>query len=93
MMSPMQKTGSGPLAGIKVVEMAGIGPGPFGTMLLGDLGARIIRVERKGAGGTGPASDRNRVAIGVDLKSEPVGTRCSTSSPPPTSWSKASGPV
>src|SRR4051794_285808 len=70
MMSPMHKTGSGPLAGVKVVEMAGIGPGPFGTMLLGDLGAQIIRVERKGAGGTGPASDRNRVAVGVDLKSE-----------------------
>jgi alpha-methylacyl-CoA racemase len=70
MMSSMQMTGTGPLAGVKVVEMAGIGPGPFGTMLLGDLGAQIIRVERKGAGGTGPASDRNRVAIGVDLKSE-----------------------
>jgi alpha-methylacyl-CoA racemase len=66
----MQKKGTGPLAGVKVVEMAGIGPGPFGTMLLGDLGAQIIRVERRGAGGTGPASDRNRVAIGVDLKSE-----------------------
>jgi alpha-methylacyl-CoA racemase len=66
----MQMTGTGPLAGVKVVEMAGIGPGPFGTMLLGDLGAQIIRIERKGAGGTGPASDRNRVAIGVDLKSE-----------------------
>lgn len=70
MMSSMQKNGSGPLAGVKVVEMAGIGPGPFGTMLLGDLGAQIIRVERKGAGGTGPASDRNRVAISVDLKTE-----------------------
>jgi alpha-methylacyl-CoA racemase len=70
MMSRMQNKGSGPLVGIKVVEMAGIGPGPFGTMLLGDLGAQIIRVERKGAGGTGPASDRNRVAIAVDLKSE-----------------------
>jgi alpha-methylacyl-CoA racemase len=66
----MQMTGAGQLAGVKVVEMAGIGPGPFGTMLLGDLGAQIIRVERKGAGGTGPASDRNRVALGVDLKSE-----------------------
>jgi alpha-methylacyl-CoA racemase len=70
MMSRMQNKGTGPLAGIKVVEMAGIGPGPFGTMLLGDLGAQIIRVERKGAGGTGPASDRNRVAISVDLKTD-----------------------
>ena len=70
MMSRMQKKGTGPLAGVRVVEMAGIGPGPFGTMLLGDLGAQIIRVERKGAGGTGPASDRNRVAISIDLKTE-----------------------
>lgn len=38
----------GPLAGIKVVELAGIGPAPMGTMLLADLGASIIRVERAG---------------------------------------------
>jgi crotonobetainyl-CoA:carnitine CoA-transferase CaiB-like acyl-CoA transferase len=37
----------GPLAGLKIVEFAGIGPGPFAAMLLADLGAEIIRIERK----------------------------------------------
>jgi len=38
----------GPLAGIKIVELAGIGPAPMGTMLLADMGASILRVEREG---------------------------------------------
>ncbi len=37
---------SGPLAGIRVIELAGLGPGPFCAMMLGDLGAEVIRVER-----------------------------------------------
>jgi alpha-methylacyl-CoA racemase len=37
---------SGPLTGLKVIEIAGIGPGPFAAMLLGDMGADVIRVER-----------------------------------------------
>ena len=37
----------GPLKGIKVIEMAGIGPGPFAGMLLADMGAEVISVERK----------------------------------------------
>lgn len=40
---------AGPLAGLKVIEMAGIGPGPFCAMLLADLGADVIRVERPGS--------------------------------------------
>ena len=36
----------GPLAGVKVVELAGRGPGPFGAMLLADLGAEVVRVCR-----------------------------------------------
>jgi alpha-methylacyl-CoA racemase len=40
----------GPLAGITVVEIAGIGPGPFAGMLLADMGAKVIRVERPGGG-------------------------------------------
>ena len=36
----------GPLTGIKIVELAGIGPGPFAAMLLSDLGADVIRVDR-----------------------------------------------
>ena len=39
----------GPLAGLRVIEIAGIGPGPFAAMLLSDLGAEVIRVERAGA--------------------------------------------
>ncbi len=38
----------GPLKGVKVVEVGGIGPGPFCAMMLSDMGANIIRVVRKG---------------------------------------------
>ena len=37
---------AGPLSGYRVIEIAGIGPGPFAAMLLSDLGAEVIRVER-----------------------------------------------
>ena len=37
---------SGPLTGYKIIEIAGIGPGPFAAMLLADMGAEIIRVDR-----------------------------------------------
>src|SRR5690606_21159068 len=40
--------GQGPLSGVKVVEFAGIGPGPFCCMLLSDMGADVVRVDRKG---------------------------------------------
>lgn len=39
---------NGPLEGLKVIELAGLGPGPFATMLLGDMGAEVIRVDRPG---------------------------------------------
>ena len=39
----------GPLKGIKIIEMAGIGPGPFCGMVLADLGAEVIRVDRASA--------------------------------------------
>ena len=42
---------AGPLSGITVVEMAGIGPGPFAGMMLADLGAAVIRVDRLSGGG------------------------------------------
>ena len=68
-------TASGPLAGTRVVELAGIGPGPFAAMLLADMGADVIRVERSprvtgGDPATPPAdvSNRGRRSIGVDLK-------------------------
>ena len=43
----------GPLSGVKIVELAGIGPGPFAGMLLSDMGADIVRVDRAGAGEPG----------------------------------------
>jgi alpha-methylacyl-CoA racemase len=59
---------------VKVVELAGIGPGPFAAMLLADQGADVVRihrtqsVERGFDGGSVPVLDRNRRSIGVDLK-------------------------
>ena len=64
---------SGPLDGIRVVELAGIGPAPFGVMLLADLGAEVILVDRAasaGRGSQGGALSRNRRSIAVDLKNE-----------------------
>ncbi|MET9296088.1 CaiB/BaiF CoA-transferase family protein [Streptomyces sp. NPDC003077] len=69
----MAGTGHGPLSGVRVVELAGIGPGPFAAMLLGDLGADVVRVDRPGGAGLGvdPAHDvtnRNKRSVLVDLK-------------------------
>lgn len=64
----------GPLAGIKVIEIAGIGPGPFCGMMLADMGAEVIRVDRTGGGlGSAIPNDvlgRGRRAIAVNLKSQ-----------------------
>ena len=62
----------GPLKGLKIIEMAGIGPGPFCGMVLADLGAEIIRIDRASAIGTGSkqeAANRGKKSIAVDLKS------------------------
>jgi alpha-methylacyl-CoA racemase len=63
----------GPLQGVKVVEMAGIGPISFAGMLLADLGAEVTRIERPADGGfgwgTSPVLDRGRTHRKVDLKS------------------------
>jgi alpha-methylacyl-CoA racemase len=68
---------SGPLRGIRVVEMAGIGPGPFCAMLLADLGADVVRVDRIDSRDRGvdfpPRFDllnRNKRSVALDLKSE-----------------------
>ncbi len=62
-------TNGGPLRGLRVVELASLGPGPHACMLLGDLGADVVRVERRRAG-PGPTDFmlRNRVVVEADLK-------------------------
>lgn len=71
-----ERSFTGPLAGLKVVEIGSIGPGPFCAMLLADLGADVIRVDRtSGAALVGPNADfrtevmhRGRRSVAVDLK-------------------------
>ena len=59
----------GPLQGFRVIELAGIGPGPFCGMMLSDMGAEVVRVDRIGGGGRGrDVLARNRRSIAVDLK-------------------------
>ncbi len=59
----------GPLHGFRVIELAGIGPGPFCGMMLSDMGAEVIRVDRVGgSGGRRDVLARNRRSIAVDLK-------------------------
>ena len=66
----------GPLSGIKIIEVAGIGPGPYAAMMLADMGADVIRIDRSAAVQGGdpavPPADifnRGRRSIGIDLKS------------------------
>ena len=76
--------GQGPLQGLKIVEFAGIGPGPFCGMLLSDLGADVVRIDRIGGprGGSRPAADRfsvtqrGRRSIALDLKSPAAVEAC-----------------
>src|ERR1700761_9220386 len=69
----MADTKGGPLAGVRVVELPGFGPGPFCGMLLADLGAEVIQVDRPG-GSVSPVPQRNDVTsrgkrrMVVDLK-------------------------
>ncbi|MBA4025063.1 MAG: carnitine dehydratase [Gordonia sp.] len=64
----------GPLAGVRVVELACLGPGAFATMLLGDLGADVVRIDRADSAGQFPGSprtdllNRNKRSIVLDLK-------------------------
>jgi alpha-methylacyl-CoA racemase len=68
-------TGGGPLAGVRVIELGGIGPGPHAGMVLADLGADVVRVRRPG-GLTMPAEDRDLLHRGkrivdLDVKTQP----------------------
>ncbi|MFZ5721863.1 MAG: CaiB/BaiF CoA transferase family protein [Pseudomonadota bacterium] len=68
----------GPLTGLKIVEFAGIGPGPFCGMLLSDLGADVVRIDRKGAGRGAPSdvTSRGRRSVAMDLKSPDAVEAC-----------------
>jgi len=66
---------TGPLAGVKVIELGGIGPGPHAAMVLADLGADVVRVRRPG-GLQIPAEDldlmhRGKRIVDLDVKREP----------------------
>jgi alpha-methylacyl-CoA racemase len=63
----------GPLSGIRILEVGGIGPNPFAAMLLADMGADVLRLDRTAGsafGGSGDPTMRGRQAIAVDLKSD-----------------------
>lgn len=68
---------TGPLAGLRVLEFAGIGPGPHCAMQLADMGAEVLRIERPGGNGwPNPVVDRGRTCITLDIRSEAGRQRC-----------------
>ncbi len=74
-MSTNKKTRNGPLNGFRIIEMAGIGPNPMCAMLLADMGAEVIRIDRTVDAGLGIALDRkyrvldrSRPSVAIDLK-------------------------
>ena len=81
----------GPLQGIKVIEMVGIGPCPFAAMMLADMGAEVLRIDRKSAPGEGnpyptlgtrfDVMARGRRTVALDLK-QAAGREATTS----TTW-------
>lgn len=65
---------AGPLAGLRVLELGGIGPTPHAGMLLADLGAEVVQIVRPGHPGLAPATDilnRGKRSVAVDLRSDP----------------------
>ncbi|MCJ0973082.1 CoA transferase [Pseudomonas sp. PS1] len=72
-------TRQGPLVGLRVLEFASIGPGPHCAMLLADLGADVLRIERKGGNGwPNPVVDRGRKRLTLDIRTEAGRERCLT---------------
>jgi alpha-methylacyl-CoA racemase len=73
-----QTSRSGPLSGIKIIELAGIGPSPYTAMLLADAGAQVVRLERAAPGAPERAAEstgthwdllnRSRASVGINLK-------------------------
>lgn len=72
------KEATGPLKGVKVVEFGGIGPGPFAGTMLSDMGADVLRIDRKGARNAPVTRTdaRGRVSIALDLKDPEAIAQC-----------------
>lgn len=67
----------GPLIGIRVLEFVGIGPAPHCAMLLADLGADVVRIDRPGGNGwPNPIQDRGRQILNLDIRTDAGRTRC-----------------
>ena len=68
----------GPLVGVRVVEFAGIGPGPFCGMLLADMGADVLRIDRRDAPPAQPhqVTQRGRRSLALDLKNPAAVALC-----------------
>ena len=68
----------GPLNGVRIVEFAGLGPGPFCGMLLSDLGADVVRIDRKDARPAAPhqVTHRGRKSVALDLKNKDAIALC-----------------
>ena len=67
----MSEERRGPLTGIRAIEIAGAGPGPFTAMMLADMGADVLRIDRTSGAlpvGAGTVLDRGRRSAGIDLK-------------------------
>lgn len=67
----VETSATGPLAGVRVIEFVSIGPGPHCAMLLSDMGADVLRIDREGGNGwANPVADRGRATKTVDIRSE-----------------------
>ncbi len=67
----------GPLSGVRVVEFVGIGPGPHSAMLLSDLGAEVLRIDRPGGNGwSNPIVDRGRYTVEIDIRTSDGKATC-----------------
>ena len=67
----------GPLAGLRVMEFAGIGPGPHAAMLLANLGAEVLRIDRPGGNGyPNPIVDFGLSALTLDIRTDAGRARC-----------------
>src|SRR3954471_6177494 len=68
---------SGPLSGLRVMEFVGIGPGPHVAMLLANLGAEVLRIDRPGGNGyPNPVVDCGLSSMTMDIRSDEGRARC-----------------